>query len=400
MKITYLLLFLLGCLFWAISCKQDDKLLEPITIAVDPSKAAPLDCLELFEDFEYVYLSPNASKGYIAEIEKLMFDGDDFYVFQNEMDAPGIFKFDREGKLVFNVTSHEEGPGKFLGANDIALNKNSKLIEILDAYQSKIVSCSMEDGAFVKEIKTSYPFRQFVRFEEGNYAFYAANTPTELGAFNLYINKGMSREPKPFNPINPSLTGTIFENLCFSTYPNEGSYLYSEQFSNIVWRITPDWANEAYTIDFGKKWFDDDILKGFAQSDNAGKLNILNSNPSTAVRAIAHLEEFDKNLFFTYSLEGKYYWNFFDKTTHEMTSFYLINKLNNPNNFDGGSTPRRLLTRYQEYLIFELDPELVNQLGSRENANASSWKFREFAKTVPADGNPVIMLGKLKPLYQ
>ena len=53
--------------------------------------------------------------------------------------------------------------------------------------------------------------------------------------------------------------------------------------------------------------------------------------------------------------------------------------------------------RFNEYMIFEAESELVHTLG--KNAPPSS-KFKQFAQTVPEEGNPVIILAKLKRKYQ
>lgn len=388
-------IFLLSIIVIAASCNQNENTAS--TIVVDPEKSSPINYSELFDGIEYVYLAPIDNKGYISEIDKLVFDGSNFYVFQDVTHAPSIFKFDRSGKFVFSKTSREEGPGKFIGANDILLNSSDNTIEVLDAYQAKIVACSQKDGRFLNETNLPFNLRQFVGFGKEKYAFYSGNDRTEMGGYNVYLMDEPTTNLRPFIPINEYLIGTGIENKCFSSFPNNGSFLYRDEFSNIIWRITPDEAEEAYVIDFGGNWFDEKTLHGLAVSDAEGKLAILNSGKDK-IRSLICVEEFESSIFFKYYLSGRMYWNFFDKNSMMLSSFFADRvSSNNPNNIDGGPIPNRFLGRFKDYMIFEAKSDLVYRLGQTA---PSGSKFKQLAQTVPEEGNPVIILAKLKKKYQ
>lgn len=388
------------CVFFfillSISC-SNEKLNAFQTIKITSNEAVILDLKEVFDELEYIYLSTKGNQGLIKEINEILFDGSDFYVFQDETDAPSICKFNKSGQLVFEEVSKEEGPGKFLGANDIALNNEDETIEILDSYQSKIVFCSKKDCSFIREIKTSFNFRQFTKIGSNDYAYYSANQPTNVGAFNLYVGKLNEPILSPFAPINPHLIGTVIENKCFSSFPFNGSRLFKQDYSNVIWRTSPSNTNEAYKVDFGSHWFNESTLQGLAGSDTEGKMKILNVGDDK-VKSLKNIEEFQDNIFFDYYLSGRIYWNFYNKNTKSLKSFYIdLSSYKNPNNFEGGPIPLVLRGRYNEFMIFETTSELVHTLG--KNAPPPS-KFKQFAQTVPEEGNPVIILAKLKKKYQ
>ena len=259
-----------------VSCKNIENEVGPITIKAIPEKAVLFDFKEIFEELDYVYLSPSGNKGFIGEFNKILYDGKSFFVFQNGMGESSICKFDRYGKLIFQEVSRTEGPGKFMGASDITLDNEKGLIEVLDSYQSKIVFLNKNDGTFINEMKLSpFNFKKFAKLENGRYAFYTANQPTELGSYNIYINQHNEHNLKHFIAINPYLSGTIIDENCFSTNPLNSSHVYVEIFSNVIWRVSSDTVTQAYRVEFGNRWFDEKVLQGLPGSDTRGKMAIL-----------------------------------------------------------------------------------------------------------------------------
>jgi hypothetical protein len=384
--------------FILISCKNIENEVSPITISVIPEKAVSLDLKEIFEDLDYVYLSPSGNKGFIGEFSKILYDGESFFVFQNGMGESSICKFDRTGKLIFQEVSKTEGPGKYMGASDIVLDNEKGVIEVLDSYQSKIVVLSKNDGAFINEMKLSpYNFKKFAKLEKNKYALYTANQPTELGAYNIYINQHDGQNPKHYVAINPYLTGTSIDENCFSSTPLNKSYLYTGVFSNIAWRVSLDTVMKAYRVDFGNKWFDEKTLQGLPGSDTEGKMNILNTGDDK-ITSIRNIEEFENSIFFHYFFSNNVYWNFYNKQNKSLISFHVNRaEFEKPNNFDSGPIPVYHYAVYNDYMVLGTKPTTVYDLGQAAPANS---KFKQFAQTVPEEGNPVIILAKLKEKYR
>lgn len=392
LTISLLTLIIIHC-----SCKNSENEFTTVNIKAIPENAIIFDMKAVFEELDYVYLAPNGSKGLVGDFSKILFDGNSFFVFQDITGESSVCKFSRNGNLLFQEISRDEGPGKFMGGSDIALNNENEIIEILDAYQSKIIFVSKNDGAFIKEIKLPYSFNKFVKLENDGYAFYAANSPTELGAFNIYIKHQDKPKPRHFVPINPNMIGTIINHNCFSTAPLNKSYLYSEIFSNILWRVSLDTVMPAYRIDFGERWVDEEALLGLPGADAESKMAILNTGEDK-IQNVRNLEEFEESIYFNYYVFNKVYWNFYNKGKKKLESFYIERSaLENPNSFDGGPIPFYHYGRFNEYLILGVDSGVVHRLGKAAPVGS---KFKQFAQTVPEEGNPVIILAKLKKKYQ
>ena len=97
-------------------------------------------------------------------------------------------------------------------------------------------------------------------------------------------------------------------------------------------------------------------------------------------------------------MSNKIYWNYYDKQNKTLKSFYVDRaELEKPNNFDGGPIPIYHYGGYNGYMILGAKPDAVYRLGQTA---PNGGKFKQFAQTVPEEGNPVIILAKLKKKYQ
>lgn len=206
-----------------------------------------------------------------------------------------IFKFDKEGNLLWKITTKGRAPGEFLHINDICLDSKEEFLYVLDGLQqNKVLRFEVLSGDFVDESEVGFQSVAFCKFGSGGFAFYTGNNLVE-NSDNPNCNLLLT--DSTFQIVNAGLrfdekwSGISISSGKSSFYPiGEDSILFTPQLPEIgdVYLITPETIEPYYrfvtknshlrsklskiSVDIVSEWLDENSVEhninGFWHQDD------------------------------------------------------------------------------------------------------------------------------------
>ncbi len=271
---------------WAIallvvmsSCKQEKvnvkvlqtngKPTEVITIQ-DDILTEEIDFSKLVNSIDFIPLE-TTNECLIGRIDKILSDSE--YYFIHDRSNKNLFRFRKDGKFLNKIGSKGQGPKDYIDIWNIALDKKSHTIDVLDLAGRKIVKYSY-DGTFVKTIKMPYLYTEFeyagdmIAIKTGN--SYNKNTPS-IDGFQLVISDLEQTPLSKAFPVNPN-------NNSFTT--NEplrkfnDSIFFHLPFSNAIWELNKKdtTLHKKIQFDFGDKGWENQQMINTLKTNEIRKL--------------------------------------------------------------------------------------------------------------------------------
>lgn len=215
------------CVMAFFSCAENSNEEEVVIYKL----AAPEDYKYLDENikvsYEIITLDNSKEESLLPDISELHVHSNKLYIRA----AGGVYIFDDKGGYIAKL-EQGRGPGEFIGASDLFINKNGEL-EVLsrtDIYKFTL------NGDFIGKIEL--PKRMFVEFAEfGNK--YLLSTPriTKKTTHFFYVYDPQTQEEIPLiQGVERPLSEFNF-NLFSDEY---GSYYFTTLYSGLYYRLNED----------------------------------------------------------------------------------------------------------------------------------------------------------------
>ena len=230
----------------AISCAN----VEPIVIDVPPQKLYTAD--QIIENYTFIPLE-TSENSLMGDIEDLCTD--DNYIFVFDHSNSKVLQFTDDGKFVRKVGNQGRGPQEYNEIWNIALDKETKRICLLDLAGRKLIYFDY-DGNCVKEEPLYYLFTD-LQFEKGmRYIYTGSAYNKNAPRVDLHKLVVSDNEQRPLYRGFP-ITERIRDNFCFvPQYPIrkfvDGIY-YQELMSDTIWNVEADKYIPSYVLNFPER---------------------------------------------------------------------------------------------------------------------------------------------------
>lgn len=304
----------------------------------------------------------------------------------------GVFKFNREGKMVRKIGSKGRGPGEYLYSATFAVDDLNETVYIKD--RSNIIKVYSKNGFYLRDINVSefsggidaiefYNSKlflsYFLQFGDSQYNWIIIDT---LGTL---INKKERSIPK--------FTSNWLEGS--STFRYENKLSYFNPYIDTVFSISPDLSyNASFLISYG----------GY----RLPKSDFDPAQQITQFMLIRSLFETRRFLVFRYSYNKKGVIALIEKESKKSFITYVNNFESGGirNDFDGGINFQPVSyfgEEEQEYLIGFIDPfKLKTHVVSSEFINSipeypeKKKELEKLANSLNETDNPILMMVRLK----
>lgn len=191
-------LILAAILVFNLSCSQSNGEGDGTqTIYVDTNRKEIVDHTAFIDSIRYLKLE-SKDEAIISSIQKILLDDENVYILDN---LSKVSVFSKTGMLRYVIDNIGLGPGEYLKADNMTLNKEKSVLEILDIGSRKVSHYERMTGKFVDH----HPLKE----ENFTYALFAIEN-------NCYLS---------YLPLNVSSSGKFGVSLLDSTYNRIKTYL-------------------------------------------------------------------------------------------------------------------------------------------------------------------------------
>lgn len=142
-KTTPILMLLMACL---LGCKQNQEI-ATTTPLFQATYVDQINLSEYFSKIEYVFLE-NHDEALFINADQIEFYNDHWYIMDQELMI--VFCFSASGKFKFRISAHGKGPGEYLLAEKMLVNRSTNEILIPARKLRKLIHYSL-DGRFIRE---------------------------------------------------------------------------------------------------------------------------------------------------------------------------------------------------------------------------------------------------------
>ncbi len=210
-KKTIILIFV--CML-ITGCNKGIK--EGESIAFDVNKiASPCLFSTTFEEVEYLPLETK-DESLLGIIQKLRFSNDRYY-FLTGFSMEKVIAFDKNnGKHILTIDRNGSGPGEYLRARDISVDRNDSNIVIYSAGTHKFLIYDKQ-GEFIEGIKTPYFVGNFIKVNDDYYF----DAEKDVSYKELYIMRGENKSVEKLFSVEDYSIGDLNN---FSHFGNTVSY--------------------------------------------------------------------------------------------------------------------------------------------------------------------------------
>lgn len=301
--------FLILAFFIIISCSNNKYNSGEVEFTNGlPKIIVPEESVNLTDyigDFEVIQLETD-STCLIGDLTKLVQYDNKIFVYDRINSS--VFCFNLDGKFLFQVGKHGNGPTEYNKLRDINVNAENRTIELLDRSAQSIL-CYDLDGNYLEKIKIGEYFSSFICTDEG-YIFQRVSDNPDF--YVLKIANASGKIMSNFIPCKAldnmliSNQLTLDKNKIFITHGSYYTvYSYHEQ------RIVP-----FCSIDFGKKNLPKKILNK-SELDAFAFLKIAIKNYAMAIYGFYESTDY---LTFSYFTGKSSYWALYNKNTQKTVS--------------------------------------------------------------------------------
>lgn len=253
MKLTFL--FLCCCLLTFSGCKdgkesrQDNQYL--VIAPAEPSDYIS-DVIPYIDTIIAVPLE-TTPESLISHVSKMLIRSNGDIIIST---PPGLLVYNKDGKYQYTIGKRGRGPEEYVGAADICLSQDQKILNVL-TINEEVISYNAETGAFIRKVVPQYP-------EKHTYKSAIASGP----AGSIYV---YSFKPNPGEQTNSTCSlhhfNTQGQLLKSHTYPlnqpadlklitqsYDNRYILRPQYSdNICYYLSDSLPDARIKIDFGKR---------------------------------------------------------------------------------------------------------------------------------------------------
>jgi len=202
---------------------------------------------EVIAEIEFIPLETN-TKSLIADVDKIVFHRDRFYVLDKHFHALKVFS--EEGKYLFDVGRIGRGPGEFTTLMDFCIDPDEEKLLLLSNNEKALLTYDL-DGIYLETTRVNIFASSFSKYENRYYYFINQNENEVSGRYNLIVmneNSNVLERLFPFSQtLNSGLSSASF------LVRNRGRLLFHPTLSDTVFQLIDGDAYPKYIFDFGEK---------------------------------------------------------------------------------------------------------------------------------------------------
>ena len=237
----------------------------------------------------------------IAFIQRVIYNGDRLYILESKTQK--VLVFDSQGKYVRQIGSRGQGPGEYVGINDIAYNDSENTIAIASSLK---IGCYNVDGRFLHECQAHYA--ECIYFHDGYLNIFSSKlgVPVENGFLNQTTLYRMDNKCNVTDStivksiLLDKIVGTTFPLRDYVSQVNSQTFVYYPVLTpEPIVRDTLYELKENTMIPFLKLRFSDDG----ATSSTGNKTKSLTNIWRSERFIFAHYQNKDGNFCFMHDLK-------------------------------------------------------------------------------------------------
>lgn len=233
---------------------------------------------DLIDSSYYIKLG-QADQVSIEAIDKIVFAGDNIIIIDKQK-MKGLYLFSDNGSFLGRIGNFGKGPNEYLSASDVAVDRSSGDIVVLDQFGKKLLYFDT-DGEFLKEMPINFFAKDLSVLDESRCVFYQLNGVNDkLKGMDDYCLLFTDEKQKVANCSFPYSYRDFCPKLTFGRLTDfietQDATLFNPYLTNKIYEIkSSDTIALKYKLDFGHR----DILHKINKSTtNQDYLNLINTN--------------------------------------------------------------------------------------------------------------------------
>ena len=372
-----------------MGCKQykgnPDKEQAITTIYINPEINRKIGLDDLYSDYQFIRLETNTN-ALIGFVDKLEIFHDRIYIFNRSASGSSIFCFNNQGKFLYKIANHGQGPGETVFMMDFSINKNNNTLWIGDDAR-KILEYDL-DGHFIKEYRTGFSINNIACIDSNDDLFairfgYYKDKNYGFAIYSLQNDRAIAHR----------MYASDFERICGGESMSfcGKNLLYGFGFTDTLFQVTNQNFIPLYALDFGKhripkEMYSNKISKNFIAEINKPS----NEYAGLITRAI----ENESYLKFMYSFCGKNQISVYSKSRKKIiniSNVLIDDKENDISQFlihNEGDTCFSIIYPHQLIDTYDEGANQVELYGICKNVN-------QLKSELKPDDNPVVIVGKI-----
>jgi hypothetical protein len=352
-------------------------------IPVNPAESKTATVDDIYSDCTYIQLETN-SQSLLSDVSSLRVYKGRIYIFDNG-NTSSIFCFDIQGKFLFKIANHGQGPGETTRIGQFGIDEKSDLIWIADNFQ-KILKHDL-DGRFLQEYKTDFAINDIACLPGSQDLFairfgYYKDKHYEAGIYSL-SNQQILTHKDYITDFERIVGGSAV----MSEY--RGNLVYASGFTDTLYYMDEKGFLPRYAFDLGKYKIPIDMVQG---KDNRKFVVEFRDSSRNYAGLIAQPIETDEYVTFQYTFRGKRQLSIYSKelkTVRTLDKILVDNAEQRVSSF--------FETYHDGYYYSVIYPADISGI-SEDNVETSGYgvynDLVSLKSALHADDNPVIVFGK------
>ncbi|MGM0635113.1 MAG: 6-bladed beta-propeller [Bacteroidota bacterium] len=378
-KLTVVLLLI----FLSISCKEaeDSTSLKKSPVEIDMSIGRDgKEFCELIEELKIVKLE-TTKHSMIGRINQIQVFDDKIFV--HDIKTQSIFIFDYpNGDYIGKVESLGEGPDEYFYVSSFSVEKDKKLLVLLDITLSKVFKFNFK-GEFIESKKIPFYAHSFSYFNDAKNLFfsnYSLSDDPDNDYQAIITDKNFNILNK-FIKIDDFSSHQIEQENQISTFNNQISFLPKNDV--MYYEVNNNEIKPKYFFDFNKNWDKDMFHKDVSSPKEL--IQILNKNE--IIRSLGVVEN-DTFLLLDFWYIDKHYLALYNKETGDL-NYVKKNKNGFENRFFVEGTFEDYYISYKYY--DDLKVAVKNDLKCKVSEND-----KKMISNLSDIDNPILIFTKFK----
>ena len=281
-----------------VSCHQDTQRDEPIDLLTVPVeiKEDVLDISRIADSIRYIPLSNDLL---LRDVKTLKVDRHGaFYITDSKGD--GVFKFDKEGRFVRQISSRGQGVEEYINISDI------------DLYQDQINFCNGANNILYFDLEGNFLKRRKLT---DNWIFTVSSGDTLYGSNCRTLATIIGEQEKTYSFDAP---GETLLSMHSTHFTRNGSQIYWEDlFNDTIYNMNKGVPSPFVYIDFGELKLPEDIIRNNEIYGNDERTHYCTDVNGFRIS--------DYYMFFNFSLAKHSYSCLYDRKNNTACTFLYIN---------------------------------------------------------------------------
>lgn len=253
-------LFILFLLLFGYACQnnrnnryKNQRLKKSELVHIDLTNIKKgLNINDILDDITFIPLETTDSS-IIAEITKVIYYGDRFYIFDLKFQSLKVF--DLNGKYINSIGRIGNGPGEYKELDDFIIDPKTKHILLLDNGKQSIHEFDL-DGNFIKSWRVNIFATHFNIIGDKYYFHIGQNISALSKNFHLIV---MDKSGKVINRMFPFPPNFNYGTPSGFLVSNSEGMLYNSSFNDTVSQISINSVYPKYVFKFGPNKIPKDI---------------------------------------------------------------------------------------------------------------------------------------------